>query len=453
MKPRQKQINLTEGSVWKVLFKLSLPLLLTSVLQAMYGTVDMLVVGNFLDDAMLSAVSVSSQVMQILTASSIGFGVAGTVLVAKGFGAGKTQDQKKQLGTIFTLSFLIAVILMILIGFLLNRPILALLKVPQEAFEGAVRYLGICGIGMVFIFGYNIICAVLRGIGDTVFPLIICVIAALVNLGLDLLFLPAMKLGISGAASATVIAQVLAMVIALIYLYRKSPLQMPRQWRDFAVDPAIAKDVFRVGIPSALQITVVYLSMLLVMRFVNSYGVVVSAAYGIGLKVDNFATLPRQAVANSTVAIVGQNAGAQKEMRIRKTVGSSVLMSVIVCCIVAAVVWIFAPWIARIFTQSPDVIVQTVRYLRIISFGYPILGIMGSMNALPIGLGFTMFTLFTSFTDSIIVRVPLCYLLGQVLMHSCTGIYIGAAIAPASAVALEIWYYFSGRWRKRIPSP
>lgn len=448
--PRTQTKNLTEGVIWKQLISLSTPLLLTSCLQALYGTVDLLILGNVLGETAITAVSVSSQVMQILTASSIGFGVAGTVLISKGVGAGKQNQQRKQIGTIISMFVIISVVLMLLIGFILAVPMLKLLNVPAQAFEEALIYLRICSLGMIFIFGYNIISAILRGVGDTTAVLLMCIVAAVGNVGLDILFVLVIPWGIAGAAWATVIAQGSAFALSMMYMYRKSSLDMPRKRSDFKMDVQIVKQVFQIGIPSAIQVTIVHLSMLLLMRLVNGHDVTVAAAYGIGLKVDSFATLPRQAIGSSAAVIVGQNAGAKNLERIQKTIRQTVGMGLLLSGIVMVIVLGLAPHIVGLFTQEEAVIQEGIRYLRIISLGYPILGIMSGLNALPLGIGYTKFTLFISIVDSLGVRVPLCTLLNIVMYPNPAGIYIGATIAPIAAVALGFWYFKTKRWIKQV---
>lgn len=440
--------DLTQGPVMQQLVQLSMPLLLSGFLQALYVIVDMIIIGNVMGGEGLSAVSVAGQVMTLLTSFSTGICTGGSVVISQSVGAQKVRQQREQIGTMFALAIAFSAVLFLIVGVIFAKAILKVLQTPDEAMQSALIYLRISCCGLFFMFGYNMLSAILRGMGNTKFALYMVIISVGMNVVLDLVFVAVFSMGTAGVALATIISQGVSMAAMFIYLRAGNKIAMPGA-RQIRIMPSIAKDVLRIGLPSAAQAFAVFFSMLVVSRFVNGFGLVASSAYGIGMKIDNLSTLPRQAVATAGATMVGQNMGAKKKDRMKLTVRDTALISLGVCLVIAVLVWIFAPWLARIFVQDEEIIEEAVNYLRIACISYPITGLMGAFNCLTIGIGFTLFTFSISFLDSCIVRISLCYGLAFVRGMGLTGIYWGIAFAPAVAAFIGFCYFRFGKWGRR----
>ncbi len=437
---------LTKGPITGQLVRLSLPLLLSGLLQSLYGIVDMMVVGQAMGSVGLSAVSMGSQVMQAVTAFAIGLSTGGSVLVSQNIARAEDAQLRRLLGTLTSLFIVVSVGIALLLA-VFRTEILQIFQTPEGALEEAGRYLGVCSGGILFIFGYNIISAVLRGMGNTRFSFYMALMSVVLNVGLDLLFVFPLRLSAFGAALATVLAQGTAAAAALAYMIRKKSPCLPRCREEFRFDREYLGMLLRVGIPAGAQPMVVFLSMLVVAGMVNSYGMTVSAAYGACMKIDSLSVLPRQAVAQASAVMVGQCFGIGDHKRTAKTVRCAAATSFLVCLIAALLVWLLAPQLVSLFDSDTAVIQEGCRYLRIMVWGYPIVGLMSAFNSLAIGIGFTSFALVNSFLDSILARILFCKLLETPM--GLKGIYLGLVLAPVCAATLGACYFFFGKWRSR----
>lgn len=300
--------NLTEGSIGRRLITFAIPYLIANFVQALYGAVDMAVVGWFANSAGISAVSVGSQVMQIVTSMVSGLTMGGTILIAQYFGAKLEKDTKETISTMLTM-FAAAGVGFTAVMFLCAPWVLSLLQTPPEAFEQALSYVRIASCGILFIFGYNAISAMLRGLGDSKSPLLFISIACLTNIALDLLMVGGMGMGPAGAALATILSQAVSMCLAILYLTRRDfifdfKLQSFHMYKDKALK------LLKIGLPVSLQESMVSVSFLFIAAIVNSLGVITSAAVGIAGKFTNFAMLPATAFSGAISALTAQNMGA-----------------------------------------------------------------------------------------------------------------------------------------------
>ena len=312
------QQDLTRGSVAKQLFKFALPFLLSNLLQAMYNMADMLIVGQFSGPVGTSAVGIGGNVTILVINLISGLAVGGTVLIAQFIGAQRQEDVKKTIGTMFTL-YGIAALVLTAVMLVLSPQILRLLNAPKESFAEARKYLDICMAGNVFIFGYNSVSAVLRGMGNSRHPLIFVAIATVTNVILDLIFVGVFGMGAAGAAWATIMAQALSFILSVIYLRRNNFLFDFRQ-RSFRIDREIALLLLKVGLPTSLQGTLVSSSFMFLTRLANDIaGIAGSTALSIAGKVNSVAILPSLAMQASVSSMAGQNLGAKKPKRAIKT--------------------------------------------------------------------------------------------------------------------------------------
>lgn len=296
-KSKSRIADFTNGSVTKQLVKFATPLFLSSLLQIVYNMVDMVVVGQKLGKVGLSAVSVGGDVSNFLTFIAMGFSNAGQVLISQYIGSGEKGRIGRFVGTMFTFLTACAVILGT-VCYYLRSSVLCLMNTPEEAFSEALGYAAVCMAGMVFIYGYNIVSAVLRGMGDSIRPFIFISIAALTNLILDLLFVVGLNLGGRGAALATVISQGLSFLLCAFYMIRnRRKYELEISWRDFfQIDRKMLVSLVKLGIPMAIKNASIQFSKLFVNSWVNSYGVAVSAFAGVANKINSTANLVSNAL-------------------------------------------------------------------------------------------------------------------------------------------------------------
>lgn len=439
--------DLTKGSVTKNLIKFAMPFLASNILQALYSVVDMIVVGQYCGKAGITGVSIGGQVNILITGAANGLAISGTILVAQYLGAKKYNEQKKTIGTMSSL-YLVLSIIITAIMLIVGKDLLILLKTPESAFSETLSYLNICMTGTVFMFGYNAVCAVLRGLGDSKRPLYFVMIAAAINVVLDLVLVGRFNMGAAGAAYATIFSQAVSFILSVIYLSLTGFFK-GYTVKDFKIDKQKAVLLFKIGLPSAIQSLVISLSFMTLTALVNSLpnAEVAAACQGVGSKINSFAILPGLAFSNAISSMAGQNIGAGEYERAKKTMKIGMLLafsfSVAVMCVVEA----FPQVLFRAFTDDAEVIATGVPYLRLIAIDYLFTGFMFSFNGLAIAAGNTSFALFNSFFNSIIVRVPLAYAAVYLLNMGFNGVGLAIGCASVFSVFIGLWYVKSDRWR------
>ncbi len=444
------QKDLTQGSVTKQLFKFAIPFLLSNLLQALYSVADMVIVGQYCGKIGITGVSIGSQINLLVTGAAMGLSVGGTVMIAQYGGQRMFKDQRKTIGTMTTIYVILGVVLTAVMLAVCN-PMLDILNTPASSYKQAEDYYNICMAGMIFMFLYNAISGVLRGMGDSKSPLYFVLIAAITNVVLDLILVGKYDMGAAGAAWATIIAQALSVVISLFYLAKKK-FFADYQWSDLKISKEKLGPLFKIGLPSSVQSLVVSLSFLTLTALVNSLpnAEVASACQGIGGKVNSFAILPALALSNAISSMAGQNIGAGEYDRAKKTMKTGIAMALIISLVVFALVNIFPEFIIRMFDSEPEVIETGASYLRWISFDYIFVAFVFCMNGLAIAAGDTVIALINSIASGIIVRVPLAYLLVKAFDMGFTGVAIALGFASVGSIFIGAIYVKSGKWRKQV---
>lgn len=447
------QRDFTTGPIGRGMIAFAMPFLLSNILQALYGAVDMWVVGNFsaadatVRTAVLSGVNIGSQITNLVAMMVSGLTVSGTVMVGQYVGARKPKDASETVGTMFTLLFLAGLALTILM-IVLSGPLLRLLDTPAEAFPHAQQYLNICLSGTLFIFGYNAISAIQRGLGDSVRPLIFVGVACVINIVLDLWMVKGLGMGAAGAAWATVIAQAVSLGMAAWYLSR-SRFIFDFKLSSFKIKKDKMRLMIKLGIPSSVQSIIVNISFLVMTALVNGIGgYVASAAVGVAGKFNSFAILPAVAMSSSVSAFAAQNIGARRHDRAKKALGVGVAMALGISAAVFVLVQLFPGEIIAFFDQNPDTIANGIEYMRTFSFDYLLVPILFCINGLIMGAGHTTFTLLTASLSSLLLRIPVAVVFGSVLGWGLKGVGLAGPAASTAGVALASWFLFSGRWLK-----
>lgn len=312
--------DFTKGNIARQLFFLALPFMASNALQVLYSTIDMVIVGEYVGTPGLSAVSQSSQILNFVTMVCLGFSSAGQVLLAQAIGAGKRKEMNEIIGTLFSF---IAVLALVMTGAVIfgRELILDLMNIPDESYDMAMDYLVICGAGLIFTAGYNVVSAILRGMGDAKRPFIFIGIASAINLVLDLLFTGLLGWGVAGAAWATISGQAVSFIFSLWYLYkRKESFGFDFKPASFMINKKYMGMMAAIGTPMAIQSGCINLSMLFVNSMINGIGVVESATFGVGIRIDDIVNKLSQGVQQAAMPMISQNIGAGDQKRSKQTV-------------------------------------------------------------------------------------------------------------------------------------
>lgn len=441
--------DFTKGGITKPLLVFVWPLFLSNLLQVVYNMVDMIVVGNVLAKEGISAVSVGGDVTNLLTFIAMGFANAGQVLIARFIGAGEKHKLGKFIGTMCGFLLVCAVALSV-IGITFQDVMLRLMNTPPEAYDGAVRYATVCMSGLVFIYGYNVVSAIMRGMGDSKHPFIFISIAAVLNLILDLVFVAGLGLRETGAALATIISQGISFVSCVIFLAKnRKKFELNIQPKSFVRwDKDMLSALVKLGTPMAIKTASIQISKLFVNSWVNSYSVEVSAFAGIANKVSSISNLVSAAMNTGGSTMVGQNLAAKEYGRVKRILKNLAVITLSVALFFSVLTIIFPNQIFGIFTDDADVLSLAGRFVPIavlLFFGSAMRAIM---NALLNGSGNYRINFVTAILDGIVMRIGLAVLFGLVLDMKHYGFWLGDALAGFTPFMIGIVYYATGRWKK-----
>ena len=441
--------DFTKGNIPRQLLWLTLPFMASNALQVLYSTIDMMIVGNYVGTAGLSAVSQSSQVLNFATMVCLGFSNAGQVLVSQALGAGKRKELNDIIGTLFSIILLMGLGLSV-VFLLLCNPIMRWMNMPTESHQMALEYLIICACGLIFTAGYNMVSAVLRGMGDSKRPFMFIGIATVVNLVLDILFTGVWGWGVAGAAYATIIGQGVSFLFSLYYLYRhKEAFGFDFSLKSFRILPKYGKMILSLGTPMAIQSGCINLSMLYVNALVNDVSVVASAAFGVGIRIDDIFNKVSQGLQFAAMPMISQNLAAYEQRRAKQVVGWTLLFSGIFTVLILVVYLCFGKQLFQMFSDDPQVHAMATTFIAAILWMFPALAVMRGTNAFIQGIGNAKLGLALSILDGVALRIGLSWLIGIALGKGFYGFVLGYALAPYGCAVPGIIYFLSGGWQKR----
>ena len=438
--------DLTQGNVSRQLLKFTIPFLLAQILQAFYSMVDMFIVGRYMGDYGITAVNNSATVSLFITNLISGFAMSGTVLVAQYIGAKEEENAKKTIGTIFVI-FIIASLIITVGGIIITPDLLTMLKIPHQSYEEACRYLWICFGGTIFICGYNAVSAILRGLGDSKRPLIFVAVAAGLNVVLDIIFVGPLNMGAGGAALATVIAQGLSFILSVITLYRQNFI-FDFKLKSFRIDKTKIPLIFKIGLPSAVQSTLVNFSLLFVMSEINVYDLAASTAAGICGKIDSFAVLPTVAISQAVASMAGQNLGADLPDRAKQTLFAGIRLSLIFTTVIFILVRLQGENIIRLFGCEGETVAIGLEYIKYVTISYFGNAVVFIVSGFATGAGKSVFAMLNACTNMIIARISFVFLFSRVLNLGLTGIFIACGLSQFAGLIPSTIFYLSGAWRK-----
>jgi len=439
--------DLTEGNVFKQLLSFSIPFFIAQLLQAMYSMADMFIAGKFMGDYGISAINGSATITMFVTMLLSGFAIGGTVLVAQYTGAKQYDNAQKAANTLFSMFFYFALFFTVF-GVAFSNVLLKIINIPPEAYKEAQNYIIICFGGTVFICGYNAVSAVLRGMGDSKRPLYFVAVATVLNVVLDILFVGAFKWGAGGAALATVMAQALSFGLAVMTLCKEESRIFKFDLSMLKPDMESMRHIVKIGIPSALQSSIVNFSLVFVLSTINSYGLAASTAAGIGSKIDSFAILPTIAVGQSVSSMVGQNLGAEKIDRAKETFFAGLKISFVFSLIIFITVNVFGRQIYGAFGCSCETVEIGLMYIKLSTISYLANSITFIINNLAAGSGNAVFAMLSALTSVVIARIPLIYLFETVMGYGLNGVFFAFGLGQFAGMFFGIGFYFSGKWKK-----
>lgn len=445
MDKRKGNTDLTEGIVWKVIVRFAVPLLVGNLLQQFYNITDSIIVGQFLGKEALAAVSASFFIYYFIISLVIGVGSGTTVVISQLFGA--KQYQKVQLAfSSFFIFMLVGGIILSIAGIIFAEPVFRLTNTPEEVIPQAVAYFRIY-IGGTFLFvTFNSIISILRGVGESVRPMLFILITTVLNIAFDLLFILVFKWGIEGAARATVVSQGIGMCIALAYVNNTHPLLSIKK-QDMLFDWKLFKESLKIGLPTSVQQCAIALGLIALLGIVNSFGTNTLTAYGAAGKIDTIITQAVLTLSGALAAFCGQNIGAGRLDRVKKGVRFTMYTNIALGLLTFAAVYLFGNEMMRIFTKDIDVVAIGKEYLLIIGGFFIVHGALNVYNGALRGAGDTLFPMITSLVCLWLIRIPLAYYLSSWLGRN--GIWWAIGISITIGLIVTFVYYKMGFWKRR----
>ncbi len=427
------QKDLTKGNLILTLLSFSFPYIIANLLQALYGAADLIIVGKFCDNSTVSAVATGSQLLQTLVFFITGLTVSATVLIGKAFGAKEYDNIIKIINTM-SVCFIFAAVFLSIIIIVFDNSILKLMQTPDEAMESALEYVRICAGGLIFIFAYNSISAILRGLGNSLLPMYFVAVSCSANIILDLILVGRYNTGAQGAAIATVISQVLSVILGIAYL-KNGNFVFKFKFRNVKFDIKTAKELFKIGLPLSLQDTLIPLSFLFLFSLANSMGIAASAAYGSVIRLNAFMMLPAGSFSMALTALTAQSSGAGD----KKRAFNALKLSVLFAFLFGLIFFIWqqsAPETAiAIFSNDKAVLEQGALYLKSFSFDYLLVPFVFCLNGFFFGSGRTIFAASNSIISAFIIRVPVAFILVAAVDNSSL-YHLGIAPPCASLLTL-----------------
>ena len=445
--------DMTVGKPLSNLIVFSVPLLIGNLAQQMYNTVDSIIVGRYVGDSALAAVGTSGPILNLLLLLFMGISTGAGILVAQYFGAHKQKELEASVGTCLTLTF-IASLMIMAVGPLIIEPLMTLLDTPPDVYGMAVDYLTIVTVGIMGSAYYNIVSGILRGLGDSVSPLVFLIVACLLNIVLDLAFVVGLGMTADGVALATVIAQAVSAVLCVWRLcHMKDTLVITR--KSLIPDRRMTAKTVRLGLPSGLTQAIFSMAAIVVQALTNSFGTSVIACSIVVMRVDGFAMMPNFTFGTAMTTFVGQNVGANRMDRVQEGVRKGVAAGLVVAVVLVAGILAFGENLMRMFTSTEEVVNLGVHMLHILAVGYIAMAVTQSLSGVMRGAGDTITPMWISFVTTFIIRMPLAYAIAYFTRSETLpngtpdSIFISLLISWIMGAALTTVFYLRGSWKSK----
>ncbi|HBG0678932.1 MATE family efflux transporter [Clostridioides difficile] len=437
--------DLTTGHEGKSIFFFAMPMLIGSLFQQLYNTADSIIVGRFIGKEAMAAVSGANPIMFLLVAALMGVSLGFSILVSQFYGSGDLKKVKATIDTTYILLFIGSILISIL-GIVFGGPMLKLMNTPESVFAQSKLYLTIIFSGILFSAEYNSVSAILRGLGDSVTPLYFLIIATILNIVLDLTFIVVLRMGVEGVALATIMAQAVSFIISIIYLNKRHEV-LKFKIKGIVYDNKIFKDGLRLGLPSGVQQMLFSIGNMALQFLVNSYGTSAMAAFGAGLRIENFISLPIMNLGSAVSTFVAQNIGAGENERVKKGIRESIKMTLVLAVTVIALILLFRENLIALFNTDKDVIKIGSSYLFIIGPFFLFIGTSFVLSSAMKGAGDSMFALISSIVSLWLGRLPASYMLSK--FFGTDGIWMGIPFGWTLGLIVTVIYYKKGHWKTK----
>lgn len=443
------EYDFTKGSITKNLIKFTLPILMALILQMLYGAVDLLIVGNFAEASDLSAVSTGFQFMSVFINLIAGLAMGTTILIAQKLGSKENKDLGEVIGAGIFIFLLISIFMTLIIGF--NGDAFAsLINAPKEAFTKASSYISVLGFGSLFLVAYNVLGSIFRGLGDSKTPLYAVIMATVINIILDYIFVAIYHTGAFGAAVATVIAQAAAVGLSLIIIIRREK-QFEFSFKDIRFHKLYTKSTISLGAPVAINAFLVSLSFTFILGIVNKFGVVISAGVGITERLIGFLMLIPMSFGQAMASFTAQNVGANKHERAKKGLEVAMTISTVVASFMVVISLLFGKQMLGIFSNDTLVIIPAFEYLKSYCFDIFFTAFLFTSVGYFNGYGLTKFTMISGVLGALAIRIPVAYLFSTIKPVSIFLIGLGTPIGTLFQLIIS-YIYFRVLWKKVIKS-
>ena len=437
---------MTEGAPWKHIVHFAMPVLLGSLLQQLYNTVDAIVVGNFAGEASLSAVGTTGSFAFMLLAIAMGFSAGNGVVVAQHYGANDEARVRQNASTGILFLMALGVIFAVL-GVLIARPAFTyIVNVPDSYLDLTLKYFRIYAVGLIFQYGYNIFSSILRAVGDSAATLYFLLIASVLNIALDLLFVASFHWGVVGAAVATVIAQAASFVAAYIYMTRKYPIFRFKR-SDYRWNVPCIKRTVTIGFPISLQLVIVSVGLTLIQRAVNGFGQAMTASFTVGNRIEMYLNLPCNAFQTTMATYTGQNIGAGRMDRVKTGVRQTMAISLALTLLISGAVWVLADNIITLFGLSDQAAVYCFSHLRTVALVNVILSMYVPLFGVFQGANHSGFPAVVA-TCALTMRVLVTYLFKDSAFLGYRIIWWNGLFGFGVGFTVTWIYYFSRRWQR-----
>ena len=444
--------DMTLGSPWKRIMEFSVPMLLGNLAQQLYNTADSVIVGHYVGDNALAAVGSASPILNLLLALFVGISTGAGIVVSQSFGAKDRDGLTKSIGNCIALSAIATIVIMV-IGPIVTMPLLELLGTPESIINWCAQYLNIYFFGIIGFFFYNMLSGVLRGLGDSVSALGFLLIAAALNVVLDLWFVQ--EMGVAGVALATVISQGISAVFCYIKLSRMTDI-FDLNLKTMKLIPSMAMRILRIGIPSGITQAIMAMAGMVVLNLTNAMGETVIACNVIIMRVDGFAMMPNFTFGQAMSVYTGQNVGAGKYDRVTQGVKQGGLLALSFSTVITIILLFFGKYLFAFFTETPELIDLAVRMMRIMAVGYICISVTQVLGGVMRGAGDTVSPMWISIASTIAIRVPIAYILAHFTKSAefphgnPISLFGSLMISWVLGMVISVIVFAIGKWKKKM---
>ena len=445
--------DMTVGAPWKSIAIFSIPMLIGNIAQQLYNTVDSIVVGHYVGDNALAAVGSASPILNLLLVLFIGISSGVGIMVSQYFGAKLREELSHTIGTCITVTAITSIVLMLAAPPIV-RPLLQMLNTPDTIINDCAAYLVIMMYGIAGMAYYNILSGILRGMGDSFSALIYLLIATVINIGLDLLFVAKFNMGVAGVSLATVIAQGISSILCLWKLMHMRAV-FDLGAKELRMSKRYVVRIVELGLPSGLTQAIFSSAMIVIQSLTNSFGEMFIAANVIVMRVDGFAMMPNFSFGTAMTTYSGQNVGAKKMDRVMLGAKQGTLMAVGCSAVITSIILLFGNHLMGVFTTTAELVDLSMHMMRILAVGYIAMGVTQSLSGVMRGAGDTMTPMWISLCTTILIRVPIAYGISfltrtpELPYGRCECIQISLLISWVMGAVLTTFFYKRGKWKSK----